>query len=114
MTEKIPVYDNFEDIPVKPCIKSGFCCTSSPCAYGEWNQDKSACKYLLPPNQVGQRDCGRYDWIKENVPNWEFYPSFGAGCCMPLFNEARNKIIKHLVELKKAGNDIRPFLNDKK
>ena|SRR3989337_1528437 len=84
----------------KPCMKSGFCCTKAPCGYGEWNEDKSACKHLLPPNKIGQRDCGRYDWIKENVPNWEFYPAFGAGCCMPMFNTLRENIIKKIIESK--------------
>lgn len=90
-----------EGIPIKPCMKSGFCCTKQPCAYGEWNEAKSACKYLSEPNQVGQRGCLRYDWIKENVPNWEHYPAFGAGCCMPMFNDMRNKVIENLQKLKK-------------
>lgn len=80
----------------KPCMKSGFCCTKAPCRFGTWNENKTACVHLQPPNETGQRDCGRYDWIKENVPDWEVYPAFGAGCCMPLFNEARDNIIKKL------------------
>lgn len=80
----------------RACVKSGFCCTKAPCGYGEWNNDKSACAHLQPPNAIGQRDCGRYDWIKENVPDWEIYPAFGAGCCMPLGNTARAEIIKKL------------------
>lgn len=79
---------------VTPCIKSGFCCTKAPCEYGEWNEDKSACKHLLPPNDLGQRGCGRFEWIKTNVPNWEMYPAFGAGCCMPIGNNFRQDIIK--------------------
>lgn len=79
---------------VTPCIKSGFCCTKAPCAYGEWNEDKSACKYLEAPNAIGQRTCGRYEWIKANVPGWEMYPAFGGGCCMPLGNIKRQEIIK--------------------
>lgn len=81
-----------------PCIKSGFCCTKAPCAYGEWNDDRSACVHLSKPNEIGQRVCGRYDWIKENVPGWENYPAFGAGCCMPMFNEARASIITKYIE----------------
>jgi hypothetical protein len=82
----------------KPCVMSGFCCIKTPCGYGEWNDDKSACKYLAPPNDIGQRGCERFDWIKENVPGWEVYPAFGAGCCMPLFNTLRQDIIKKLHE----------------
>lgn len=92
-------------MPTKPCMKSGFCCTKLPCGYGEWNEDKSACKYLQPPNDLGQRDCGRYDWIKANVPDWELYPAFGGGCCMPMFNEMREQVIKNINEKLHAGND---------
>ncbi len=59
------------ELKTTPCIKSGFCCTKSPCGYGEWNADKTACAHLMPPNEIGQRDCGRYQWIKDNVPGWE-------------------------------------------
>jgi hypothetical protein len=78
-----------------PCIKSGFCCTKAPCAYGEFNEEKTACKYLTPANELGQRMCGRFEWIKANVPVWENYPAFGAGCCMPMFNEKRKEIIEN-------------------
>lgn len=86
---------------IKPCVKSGFCCTKSPCGYGEWNEEKSACKYLDKPNNLGQKICLRYDWIKENAINWEVYPAFGGGCCMPLFNDMRNNVIKNII----AAND---------
>ena len=84
-----------EGVAIKPCVSSGFCCTKSPCAYGEANE-KGACKHLTEPNELGQMACGRYDWIKENVPNWEYYPAFGAGCCMPMFNEMREQVIKNI------------------
>ena len=84
-------------IPVKPCMKSGFCCTKSPCSYGESiSEENNACKYLLEPNDLGQRDCGRYQWIIDNVPNYEFYPAFGSGCCMPMFNEMREIVIQNI------------------
>jgi len=89
-TEPINIIDGFK---IKPCMKSGFCCTTTPCIYGKWNSDKSACKYLGIPNKLGQRDCGRYDWIKKNVEGYEYYPGFGTGCCMPLFNEMREQVI---------------------
>jgi hypothetical protein len=87
-----------DGLTIKPCMKSGFCCTSAPCGYGEWNEDKSACKFLQPPNELGQRDCGRYDWIVENVPGFEFYPGFGTGCCMGMFNQMRDQVIKNIAE----------------
>jgi hypothetical protein len=90
-----------DGIPVKRCLKSGFCCTKQPCAYGEWNDKKSQCKYLSEPNEIGQKVCTRYEWIKENVPTWEFYPAFGGGCCMPLGNTLRDEI---LIKLKQKQN----------
>lgn len=100
-----------EDVTFHPCMKSGFCCTKSPCEYGGWNEERTTCKHLLPPNEVNQRECGRYDWIKENVPNWEFYPSFGTGCCMPLGNDTRVNIIKDIVLRKRAGEDVSRFID---
>ena len=89
-----------DGIPIKPCVGSGFCCTKAPCGYGEMKEDKSGCKFLLPPNDIGQKACGKYDWIKDNVPDWEIYPAFGGGCCMTMFNEPRQKIILKLNELR--------------
>lgn len=79
--------------PVKPCMKSGFCCTISPCPFGEMNEQRTACKYLGEPNNIGQRDCLRYDYIVANVPNEYFPPAFGGGCCMAMFNEKRDAVI---------------------
>lgn len=90
-----------DGIPVKRCLKSGFCCTKSPCAYGEWNENKTACKHLSEPNEIGQKVCNHYEWIKANVTNWQYYPAFGAGCCMPLGNNLRNEI---LIKLKEKEN----------
>ena len=87
-----------EGIPIKPCVGSGFCCTTAPCAYGELSESGKGCKFLLPVNDLGQKGCGKYDWIKENVPTWESYPAFGAGCCMPMFNDMRENIIKKIKE----------------
>lgn len=86
--------------PISPCVKSGFCCTKSPCGFGEWNEDKTACAHLQPPNDIGQRDCGKYQWIMENAPCPELYPAFGGGCCMAMFNTMRNKVIENIKQLK--------------
>ncbi len=91
-----------DGIPVRRCLKSGFCCTKAPCAYSEFNEQKTACKYLSEPNEISQKICNRYEWIKANVPNWESYPAFGGGCCMPMGNTAREEI---LVKLKNKQND---------
>jgi hypothetical protein len=81
---------------IKPCMKSGFCCTTAPCGFGESKEDSRECKFLLPPNDLGQRDCGKYDWIVENVPDFIIYPGFGTGCCMPMFNELREAVIQNI------------------
>jgi len=88
------------DIPIRPCMKSGFCCTKSPCAYGTYDHEKKQCIHLGEPNDIGQRDCLHINWILENVPEEfrNFNPAFGAGCCMPMFNEARNTIINTIKE----------------
>ena len=99
--------NDIDEIPAKPCVMSGFCCTKAPCGYGEWNEDKSACKFLEPPNEIGQRKCAKYQWIKDNVIGWEFYPAFGAGCCMPMFNVMRQDVIKKLKEILVTGEDPR-------
>lgn len=85
-------------LPIKPCMKSGFCCTKAPCGYGEWNNERSSCKYLDAPNDLNQRDCLRYQWIIDNAPDYKFYPGFGAGCCMALFNAARENVIQKIAE----------------
>lgn len=90
-----------EGYPIKPCMKSGFCCTTSPCGYGAWNEVTHQCKHLQLPNSIGQRDCGRDEWIKANVPGWEFYPAFGGGCCMSMFNQAREQVIANINKLTK-------------
>lgn len=98
-TEPVGYLNGF---PIKPCMKSGFCCTKAPCGYGEWNETRTACKHLQPPNEIGQRDCGLYEWIKANVPDWELYPAFGQGCCMPIYNEMRDKVIVNIKAMKNA------------
>lgn len=94
----------------RPCLKSGFCCTKAPCEFGEWNEDKSACKYLTEPNDIGQRDCGRFEWIVENAPNYKLYPAFGAGCCSPIGNMMRNKIGETIMKKKANGEDISEYI----
>lgn len=101
LNDIVTVHRELYGIYIRPCVGSGFCCTQRPCMFGEFNEDKSACKYLLPPNEHGQRGCGRVDWIKENVCGWEVHPAFGQGCSSPIGNPARDKIIENLpVEIK--------------
>jgi len=92
-TKHVGELDGF---PIRPCMKSGFCCTMAPCAFGEYDYEKKQCKYLGEPNDIGQKDCLRYQWILDNVPEEirNFNPAFGFGCCSPIGNLARNKIIE--------------------
>ncbi len=104
--EELKSLGELNGIQIKPCVKSGFCCSKAPCGYGEWNENKTACMHLTEPNELQQRLCGKYQWIKDNVADWHLYPAFGGGCCMPLFNEMRENVIvniKSKYELEKNG-----------
>jgi hypothetical protein len=72
-----------------PCLRSGYCCKKQPCGFGEWNEDKSACKHLVG-GRPGEYACAIYDDIKK-TPGWEISPAFGAGCGSPLFNTDREE-----------------------
>jgi hypothetical protein len=41
--------------------------------------------------------CGRYAFISQQ-PGADFMPAFGAGCCMSVFNENRERVIRLLVQ----------------
>jgi len=93
------------------CMGSGHCCRI-PCAYGEWNNDKTKCKHLKVKHHIKNvtvYECGNYQKIKQSVPDWEIYPAFGAGCCQPLFNTERSRII----ELIRQGDISLPVHSNK-
>jgi hypothetical protein len=96
--EPVGVLDGF---PIRPCMKSGFCCMTAPCGYGEWDPERKQCKFLGDENELGQRDCGRYEFIMDNVPPQirDFSPAFGFGCCMAIGNLRRNAIIEKIKEI---------------
>jgi len=78
------------------------CCKKGPCAFGEWDDAAHRCKFLeVKEHHDGFEiyQCGRYDYIQllpeEAGAKWN--PAFGAGCCMSLFNENRQRILRHLV-----------------
>jgi len=87
----------------QPCVRSGFCCKRGPCQFGAWDADRQQCKFLETGDD-GRYQCGIFDQIVD-APGSEWNPAFGAGCCMPLFNEARDKI---LTEIKNGRSDLRP------
>ena len=66
-----------------PCVQCGYCCSTSPCAYGEWNGKK--CIFLTEDNK-----CQKYDWIVEHEKK-SVYPMMGCGCSSALCNTIRAK-----------------------
>ena len=88
----------------QPCVGSGMCCKTSPCAFGEWDAEAHRCKFLVD-KEDGTYDCGKYEEILAMPQSdWADNPAFGAGCCSTLFNENRQRIIKRLQV--KAGCDL--------
>lgn len=78
------------------CVGSGLCCKKGPCAFGQWNEEKHQCEFLelsYAKDGIEIYKCGKYDEINSN-PLAVINPAFGAGCCMSLFNTARNKILQ--------------------
>ena len=53
--------------------------------------------------------CAKYDYIRIQ-PGADFVPAFGAGCCMPLFNEYRDKILSRDFDGVEQVIEIRDFL----
>ncbi|WP_448376689.1 hypothetical protein [Fervidobacterium sp.] len=72
-----------------PCVKCGWCCKHTVCYYGEWDYEKSQCKYLTDNNL-----CSKYDEINtfEDSQRLEI-KLFGSGCCLNYENPSRMKII---------------------
>lgn len=81
------------DLPVRSCIRSGYCCKVAICPYGEWDLDKGQCKFLGKEN--GEYVCGKYEIIQQK-PGSDISPAFGAGCCSPM-NTDRQKLLKERV-----------------
>ena len=79
-----------------PCVGSGMCCKKTPCPYGKWNESHTGCDYLVETSNNVYR-CGNYDYIVKQPGN-EWIPAFGAGCCMNMFNTARNNIIGNILK----------------
>jgi len=85
---------------VQPCVGSGFCCKKTPCPYGAPDPVTGGCVHLVPWEdddlEAPRYRCGRYEFIVQQ-PGAKFVPAFGAGCCMPLFNDARDEVLRALV-----------------
>jgi hypothetical protein len=75
-----------------PCVRCGFCCKKCACGYGEWDAERHQCKSLAAIGD-GTYNCALYDEIVKD-PSSEISPAFGAGCCMALFNDDRDAILR--------------------
>ncbi len=93
MVAPLPLYPG-----AVPCVHSGFCCKRRPCSFGESvSAADAACKHLVEVQQDDGKQpryfCGIYDHITSQK-GWEIEPAFGAGCCSPLFNRDRARILR--------------------
>ena len=79
-----------------PCVRCGACCMTSACPYGTWDAEKNQCSELSEVmNDLGQRDCLKYDEISASETSW-ISPAFGGGCSSSLFNRKRGEVIEKL------------------
>ena len=76
----------------KGCVACGFCCTVSPCCYGEAVPGTTKCKFLTPDTK-----CSKYDEIKEHEKGSK-YPMFDCGCSSTLFNDVRDRKIQEILD----------------
>ncbi len=74
---------------IKKCVNCGYCCSTSACAFGEWDESTKKCKFLKFKGNKSY--CNNYKEI-ETVWFSRFNPAFGAGCCSNL-NTYRRAII---------------------
>jgi hypothetical protein len=80
-----------------PCMRSGECCKRNPCGFGASKSDTDkSCVHLLVDEEIEPGlftyRCGQIDYILTQ-PGWEGVPAFGGGCCSPMFNENRSRLV---------------------
>ena len=88
----------------RPCVRSGMCCKHGICPFGKWDETKHQCEYLEIEGVYDGQEihrCGKFAEINSDHRS-EFSPAFGAGCCSPLGNTARNKIV-HSINAKRIS-----------
>ena len=100
--------DIAEAFVYRPCVRSGMCCKSIACAFGEWDAALHQCKFLLETERgtgFTIYACGKKAEI-EALPEYmraDINPAFGAGCCMPMFNANRKAILAHRAKQSKES-----------
>ena len=78
------------EFKVRPCLRSGMCCKIATCAAGLYHgAEPKGCKFLRG-GRPGEYSCGLVDdgTISPDI----LY--VGAGCCSPMGNTERNKLVK--------------------
>lgn len=82
-----------DGIPIPPCVRSGFCCKKFTCYLGVAHGSKvsGGCDFLRG-DAPGGYACGLVEDGK--ISKSDIYA--GDGCCSPLGNVSRNKVIKEL------------------
>ena len=88
---------DFDFLRVRPCLRSGLCCKTGPCAFGEWDAPAHQCRFLQVHEQHATHTiytCGKKAEIEALPDSYgaKSNPAFGAGCCMPMFNANRDAI----------------------
>ena len=79
--------------PIRPCVRSGFCCLKATCAVGVGHgaDPEGRCKFLRG-NEPGDYSCGLVD---DGVVSKDTIHA-GAGCCSPLGNTDRDRVVERL------------------
>lgn len=89
MNKPLPLYPG-----AQPCVGSGLCCRTGVCQFGTWDEARHQCRELVD-HPDGSTACRRYvEILAMPQAQWEWSPAFGAGCCMSLFNSAREAILR--------------------
>jgi hypothetical protein len=97
ITEIPPSPGTLDGIKIPPCVRSGFCCNKFSCAAGQhYGSDwRGPCKFLRGP-KPGAYSCGLV--VDGIISKEDIYA--GEGCCSPMFNTARNQVIKEVLNEK--------------
>jgi hypothetical protein len=72
------------------CVQCGYCCTVSPCGYGDWDAERHRCKWLGEDMK-----CKRYKQV-HLLDMCMPYPMWGTGCSSSLCNPMREIKIREL------------------
>jgi hypothetical protein len=95
MSDPLPLYPG-----AKTCVQSGYCCTQAPCPFGTWDHVAHQCTELVWEAD-GTSRCNKYaEILARPERDWWLAPAFGAGCCSPLGNKRRDRILLKLVNHK--------------